>query len=108
MNSEHYASLYRQSIEDPEAFWAGIAEDIHWDRRWDRVLDDSNKPFYRWFSGGMLNTCYNALDRHVASGRATQLALIYDSPVTGAAHRHAGLRTHWCSAFRSIWGICRQ
>ena len=82
MSSQQYDSLYRQSIEDPDSFWADVAEDIHWDRRWDRVLDDSNTPFYKWFSGGMLNTCYNALDRHVEGGRADQTALIYDSPVT--------------------------
>jgi propionyl-CoA synthetase len=46
------------------------------------VLDDSNKPFYRWFTGGMVNTCYNALDYHVENGRGDQAALIYDSPVT--------------------------
>src|SRR5690606_268941 len=55
---------------------------IHWDKRWDRVLDDSNAPFYRWYPGARLNTCYNALDRHVEGGRAEQTALIYDSPVT--------------------------
>ncbi|MFP6776994.1 MAG: propionyl-CoA synthetase, partial [Alphaproteobacteria bacterium] len=49
---------------------------------WDKVLDDSNPPFYRWFSGGVVNTCYNAIDRHVADGRADQVALIYDSPLT--------------------------
>src|SRR5262249_19741740 len=55
---------------------------IHWFKKWDRVLDASRPPFYRWFSGAMVNTCYNGLDRHVENGRANQLALIYDSPVT--------------------------
>ncbi|MEE8265550.1 MAG: propionyl-CoA synthetase, partial [Acidiferrobacterales bacterium] len=55
----------------------------HWTKRWDKVLDDSNKPFYRWFSGGEVNTCYNALDVHIENGRGAQAALIYDSPVTG-------------------------
>lgn len=87
MNSGQYATLYRQSIEDPESFWAKIAEDIHWNRRWDQVLDDRHKPFYRWFAGGSLNTCYNAVDRHVENGRAEQSALIYDSPVTGTVRR---------------------
>jgi propionyl-CoA synthetase len=77
-----YQSLYLQSIQQPEKFWAEAAAALHWDRKWDRVLDDSRKPFYRWFSGGILNTCYNALDRHVDGGRADQLALIYDSPLT--------------------------
>ncbi len=78
-----YDEVYRRSLAEPEAFWAEAAEDIHWTKRWDRVLDDRRKPVYRWFSGGELNTCYNALDRHVEGGRADQRALIYDSPVTG-------------------------
>ena len=77
-----YDSAYSESITDPERFWAKAAEDCHWYKRWDKVLDDSNKPFYRWFSGGMVNTCYNALDFHVENGRGDQAALIYDSPVT--------------------------
>jgi propionyl-CoA synthetase len=75
--------IYRRSIEDPEDFWAEAAKAIDWDVPWERVLDDSRAPFYRWFSGGRLNTCHNALDRHVEGGRADQLALIYDSPITG-------------------------
>ena len=78
-----YDEAYRRSIEDPEGFWGEIAEDVRWIKKWDKVLDDTNKPFYRWFTGGELNTCYNALDRHVEEGRADQAALIYDSPVTG-------------------------
>src|SRR5256885_11618493 len=66
----------------PEPFWAEAAEAFSWYRRWNQVPDASRAPFYRWFSGGLVNTCYNALDRHVAAGRADQPALIYDSPVT--------------------------
>lgn len=77
-----YEEVFQRSIHDPEAFWGAAADAITWYSKWDRVLDDSNKPFYRWFSGGELNTCYNALDRHVEGGRADQTALIYDSPVT--------------------------
>jgi propionyl-CoA synthetase len=77
-----YAAVYRRSIDSPEAFWGEIAGSLHWEKRWDRVLDDSKAPLYGWFVGGRLNTCYNALDYHVASGRADQAALIYDSPVT--------------------------
>src|SRR5215212_6249920 len=73
---------YRSSLVEPEAFWAGAAAAIDWDEPWTHVLDDSRAPFYRWFSGGRMNTCYNALDRHVERGRADQPALIYDSPVT--------------------------
>ncbi|MDX1527493.1 MAG: acetyl-coenzyme A synthetase N-terminal domain-containing protein, partial [Gammaproteobacteria bacterium] len=60
--SSRFDQIYRRSIDDPEGFWAEAADAIHWDKRWDKVLDDSNKPFYRWFTGGRLNTCYNALD----------------------------------------------
>ena len=78
-----HADLYARSLADPDSFWAAAAEDIYWDRRWDRVLDRSRAPFYHWFAGGRLNTCYNALDVHVDRGRGKQLALIYDTPVTG-------------------------
>src|SRR4026209_1636682 len=78
-----YADAYSRWLKDPEKFWAQAAEWVHWHKKWDRVLDSSRPPFYRWFAGGLLNTCYNALDRHVESGRANQPALIYDSPVTG-------------------------
>jgi len=77
-----YDDVYARSIRDPIAFWAEAAEEIHWHKKWEKVLDDSNKPFYRWFTGGEVNTCYNAIDRHIAGGRGDQVALIYDSPVT--------------------------
>lgn len=77
-----YEGIFQRSVQDPEGFWAEAAESITWHRKWDKVLDASNPPFYRWFNGGELNTCYNALDRHVEGGRADQTALIYDSPVT--------------------------
>ena len=75
--------VYAQWAKDPERFWAEAGEAIHWYKHWDRVLDGSRAPFYRWFPGGVVNSCYNALDRHVERGRAHQPALIYDSPVTG-------------------------
>ncbi len=78
----NYKETYQLSMNDPEAFWGKAAEDLVWDKKWDQVLDDSNPPFYRWFKGGMLNTCYNAIDRHVDEGNADRLAIIYDSPVT--------------------------
>ena len=78
-----YDEVYRRSLDDPQAFWAEAAAEIDWIKPWDRVLDDSNPPFYRWFAGGELNTCHNALDRHVAAGHGDRAALIYDSPITG-------------------------
>ncbi|MFO0990250.1 MAG: acetyl-coenzyme A synthetase N-terminal domain-containing protein, partial [Alphaproteobacteria bacterium] len=77
-----YANVHARSLKDPNGFWGEIAEDIVWTKKWDRVLDDSRPPYYRWFTGGELNTCYNAIDRHVDSGRGDQAALIYDSPVS--------------------------
>ena len=77
-----YDEVYARSLRDPEGFWGAVAEDIHWERRWDRVLDDARPPYYRWFTGGVLNTCYNALDLHIDRGRGKQRALVYDSPVT--------------------------
>jgi propionyl-CoA synthetase len=77
-----FDEVYRRSLEQPEEFWSEAAQAIDWEEPWTRVLDESRAPFYRWFSGGRLNTCHNALDRHVERGRADQLALVYDSPVT--------------------------
>jgi propionyl-CoA synthetase len=89
MSNSQYEAVYRKSLEDPEGFWAQAAEAIHWTRRWSRVLDDSHPPLYRWFVGGELSTCYNALDRHVEAGRGEQPALIYDSPVTGTIRSYS-------------------
>ena len=77
-----YDEVYQRSLSDPERFWGEAARAIHWDKPWDKVLDDSRPPFYRWFAGGMMNTCYNAVDRHVEAGRGDQIAIIHDSPVT--------------------------
>ena len=84
-----YAEAHRRSLEDPEGFWAEAAAAIDWERRWDTVLDAGNPPFYLWFRGGRLNTCWNALDRHVAGGRGGQAALIYDSPVAGEVRTYS-------------------
>ncbi len=87
MDTLTYREAYRRSLEDPEGFWGERAQALRWERRWDRVLDASRAPLYRWFSGGRINTCYNALDAHVEEGRGEQPALIYDSPVTGTVAR---------------------
>ncbi|MEW6078297.1 MAG: propionyl-CoA synthetase [Thermodesulfobacteriota bacterium] len=87
--TNRYETAYQQSINNPEAFWAEAAEDCHWYKKWDRVLDDTAKPLYRWFTGGELNTCYNALDYHVDErGRGDRTALIYDSPVTDTIKKY--------------------
>ena len=79
----NYKALYQRSLADPSGFWGEAAASLHWDKPWDRVLDLDAKPVPRWFPGGRLNTCFNAVDRHVEAGRGEQAALIYDSPVTG-------------------------
>ena len=83
-----YDEAFQKSLTDPEGFWGKAAEDCHWYKKWDKVLDDSRKPFYRWFVGGEINTCYNALDYHIDNGRGDQLALIYDSPVTNTIKKY--------------------
>jgi len=82
MTNSTYDEVYARWLDAPESFWAEMAESVHWYKKWDKVLDASRPPFYRWFTGGMVNTCYNALDRHVEQGRGNQPAFIYDSPVT--------------------------
>ncbi|MBQ0725696.1 MAG: propionyl-CoA synthetase [Cycloclasticus sp.] len=77
-----YSSNYKRSLISPDDFWGDAASSIVWDKTWDCVLDSTKAPYYRWFSGAQLNTCYNAVDRHVNEGRADQAALIYDSPVS--------------------------
>lgn len=79
--------MHEHSLADPNSYWAEIANQLHWDKRWDAVLDKSNAPFYQWFPGGQLNTCYNAIDIHVDQGRGEQTALIYDSPVTDTVQK---------------------
>ncbi len=78
-----HAETHARSIADPESFWLEQAGLVDWFAKPTRALDSSRPPFYRWFPDATLNTCYNALDRHVVNGRADQVALIHDSPVTG-------------------------
>ncbi len=89
-----YKKAFLRSVNDPVSFWGEAAELISWDQVPNTVLDDSSAPFYHWFPDGVLNTCYNALDRHVEAGRGGQAALIYDSPLTGrsATYTYAQLR----------------
>ncbi|MBI3228310.1 MAG: propionyl-CoA synthetase [Mycolicibacterium cosmeticum] len=88
-----YRELFDTSISDPAAFWADAATAVTWTRAPQQVLDDSNPPFYRWFPDGELNTCANALDRHLAD-RGDQAALIYDSPVTGTKRTYTYRELH--------------
>ncbi len=101
-----YEQAFRESLEDPEGFWGRAAEAITWYKRWDCVLDRSNPPFYRWFTGGVLNTCYNAVDRHIERGRGDQLALIYDSPVTDTIQKFT--YSELCDRVAKIAGFLRE
>ena len=82
-----YSSAFARSVNDPNGFWGDAARLISWDQEPTTVLDASGDPFYRWFTDGRLNTCYNAVDRHVEQGRGEQAAIIYDSPVTGSKRK---------------------
>ena len=82
-----YAEEFRRSLDDPEGYWRDAAGAIDWITPPTRILDGAAPPMYRWFPDAELNTCYNALDRHVERGRAEQVALVYDSPVTGQVLR---------------------
>ena len=79
-----FREVYQSSKDNSEAFWLDAARAIDWDKFPTKALNDANAPLYEWFTDGMVNTCYNAVDRHVENGRADQTAIIYDSPITGA------------------------
>ena len=81
-----YADVYAAWAADPERFWMEAAETIDWERKPSKALFDEAAPFYEWFADGMVNTCWNAVDRHVAAGRGDRTAIIYDSPVTHTKH----------------------
>ncbi len=85
---DRYRDVFQASVADPAAFWADAARAVTWTRDPQRILDTDNPPFYRWFPDAELNTCANALDRHIAT-RGDQAALIYDSPVTGSKRTYS-------------------
>src|SRR5438128_484103 len=109
--SSHYDDVYARSINDPIGFWAEAAEEIHWYKKWKKILDDSNKPFYRWFAGAEVNTCYNAVDRHVANGHGDRIALIYDSPVTQTIQSFTfselGISVAKCAGALALLGVSK-
>jgi propionyl-CoA synthetase len=110
--NQRMATVYGDSLRDPERFWREAAEAIDWYvPPTDRVLDESAAPFYRWFRGAKLNTCHNAVDRHVAQGRGEQLALIYDSPVSNTilrlTYRELLDRTACCAGALAALGVTK-
>lgn len=85
---KNYPDAYQTSIEEPDEFWAEVGTKmVHWDKPFERVLDNSNPPFTKWYSGGYLNACYNAIDRHIAAGKGDKVAIIHDSPLTNTIRR---------------------
>lgn len=87
--SSIYSDEYQRSIEEPEEFWGEIAAPpmIHWDKPFEKVLDNSNPPLTKWFVGGQLNACYNCVDRHVLAGNGDKVAIIHDSPLTNTVRK---------------------
>ncbi|MCR9145609.1 MAG: propionate-CoA ligase PrpE [Rhodobacteraceae bacterium] len=81
-----YKDVYESWQQDPDAFWMSAADAIDWDRKPTKALFDDNAPIYEWYSDGLVNTCWNAVDRHVEAGRGDQAAIIHDSPVTHTKH----------------------
>ena len=102
-----YAAAHARSLADPDGFWGEAAAAVDWDVVPPKVLDGSDAPYYRWFTGGRLNTCWNALDRHVAAGHGDRAALIYDSPVTGttATFSYADLRDRVATFAGALRGL---
>ena len=86
--SGEYERAFQESVDDPDRFWGAAAENVKWYKKYERVLNSNNPPFYRWFEGGLVNSCYNALDHHVENGLKDRIALIYDSPVTKTVKRY--------------------
>jgi propionyl-CoA synthetase len=94
-----YAQIYQAWKDDPEGFWMQAAEAISWDKKPTRALNDDNAPLYEWFTDAQVNTCYNAVDRHVEAGNGDRTAIIYDSPITGTKDKisYADLQTRVAS-----------
>lgn len=88
-DNDAFEQTHHQSLSDPEKFWGSAAEEIHWTKKPNKILDTSESPHGKWFVDGELNTCYNALDRHVEAGRGEHDALIYDSPVTNTIKKYS-------------------
>ena len=81
----HFKQISKSALSDPADFWNKIAQEVHWISPPEKVLEDSNPPFYKWFTGGQINGCYNAVDCHVEAGHGARPAIIYDSAITGAS-----------------------
>ncbi|XP_073980398.1 acyl-CoA synthetase short-chain family member 3, mitochondrial isoform X2 [Rhodnius prolixus] len=86
-HSMHYLDMFRKSLEEPEKLWAEVGSVLDWYTPWSKVIDNTDEPFTKWYVGGELNACYNAVDRHVLAGKGNKVALIHDSPVTNSIRK---------------------
>lgn len=88
IHNSGYKEIYRRSIEQPEEFWGEVGKQmLHWDKPFEKVLNNSNSPFTKWYEGGFVNACYNAIDRHVNAGYGNKVAIIHDSPMTNTIRK---------------------
>ena len=109
-----YQTIYNAAKSNPEKFWMEAANQVDWITPPTKALFEDNAPFYEWFSDAEVNTCYNAVDRHVLAGNGEQTAIIYDSPITGNKSKTSFLElqnqtcmcNNWCSSLSSIWWFC--
>jgi acetyl-CoA synthetase len=94
---EEYQALHKRSIEDPDGFWSEVASELHWFKKWDTVLNDSDKPFFKWFEGGKTNICYNCLDRHLDGPNRDKPAIVWEGePGDSATLTYAELHSLVC------------
>ena len=94
---EEYQALHKRSIEDPDGFWSDVASELHWFKKWDTVLNDSDKPFFKWFEGGKTNICYNCLDRHLDGPNRDKPAIVWEGePGDSATLTYAELHSLVC------------
>ena len=84
-----YQEAFNLSLSDPDKFWGNAADQVKWTKKYDKVVHCDEPPFYRWFKGGKINTCYNALDRHVDEGNGDRTALIFDSAMTNTKKKYS-------------------
>ena len=103
---EQYDAMYRQSIEDPESFWGDAAEELHWFKKWDRVLNTENAPFFKWYEGGVTNISYNCLDRHLGTARKNKAAILWEGePGDQRALTYQQLHREVCKAANALKGL---
>lgn len=86
-NTDPSIQIHKHSLTAPDEFWGAVGKEIVWSKQPEKILDSSNAPFFRWYKGGEMNTCYNCVDRHIVEGHGDQTAIIFDSPVTNTIRK---------------------